>query len=344
MLLPTLALMRRIANPFLKYFVILFVACVSLPGCVPSGKGKRAASDSAVPVVRLDKLLASVPDMDEAEVDGMMSAYGAAVDFLFSILDKPVTDSTLMDYARSRAVTVFEPDIVRQLPELDSVERVLGDVRLNMQGYELLSMPEIYGIVSPYNQRIFMADSLMLVGLNHYLGPEYEGYKTFPDYQRRLKRIDRMPYDVVESLLVSAYPMHEKTEESVTVLEHMLYQGAVMMAMLDIVPDATERSVLGYDQTQYEWLLSHEAQLWQSMIGGGFLYDVSPAVADRIISESPSVSFIHPDAPGRIGRFIGLQIIRSYLAEYPDTEIDYLLSPDFYGNISTLAKSRYSPR
>lgn len=336
--------MRRIANQILKNFVMLSVACVSLFGCVQSDKAKIAASGTMVPIVRLDQVLASVPDMDASEVDSMISAYGDALDFLFGILDRPVTDSTLMAYARSRAVSVFEPDIVRLLSGLDSVEHVLGDVKLNLKGYERLSMPEAYGIVSPYNQRIFMADSLMLIGLNHYLGPEYEGYAAFPDYQRRLKRIDRLPYDVVEALLVSAYPMQGKTGEPSTVLEHMLYQGALLMAILDIVPDATEGSVAGYDQAQYEWALDHEAQLWKAMISGELLYDVSPAMADRILSDSPSVSFIHPDAPGRIGRFIGLRIIRSYLDRHPGTEIDYLLSPDFYGNISTLAKSGYSPR
>lgn len=348
MLLPTLALMRRIINIGLKCFLMPLALCPLWWAC---GSRSSDAAGAAVaeppvpiPIHRLDKALARFPALDAEERDSVLSDYAGAVGFLFGILDRPVTDSSVVAYAGSRAVQVFEPDIFRYLSPLDSVESVLGVMEGNMSGYDRLSMPAIYGIVSPYNQRVFMADSILLLGLNHYLGPDYEGYRAFPQYQRERKHVRRIPYDVAEACVARAYPMVHNAADGVTALERMLYEGSMLAVVLDLLPDASEADVLGYDKVGWDWAVDHEADLWRALISGKYLYSVSPAVADRMIGESPSTSFLLPGAPGRIGRFIGLRIAQSYMRRNPDTDPEFLLSPEFYGDISTLAQSGYAPR
>ena len=47
--------------------------------------------------------------------------------------------------------------------------------------------------------------------------------------------------------------------------------------------------------------------------------------------------------PGRALRYIGLQIVRSYVNGHKDVKLEYLLSPAFYNNANTLRDAAYTP-
>ena len=71
-----------------------------------------------------------------------------------------------------------------------------------------ITPPEIYSAVITYNQSIILADTVMLLGLNHYLGCDYEGYKHLDGYRRATKTAAaRLPYDIAESIIATAYPL-----------------------------------------------------------------------------------------------------------------------------------------
>ena len=55
----------------------------------------------------------------------------------------------------------------------------------------------IYGYVTPYMQSIVLVDSVMFVGLNHYLGENYPGYEGFEHYKRKLKQPNRIAIDAL---------------------------------------------------------------------------------------------------------------------------------------------------
>ena len=48
-------------------------------------------------------------------------------------------------------------------------------------------MCEIYSIVSPYKQSIYIADSTLLLALNHYLGAEHKVYDGFEEYIKKTR-------------------------------------------------------------------------------------------------------------------------------------------------------------
>lgn len=181
----------------------------------------------------------------------------------------------------------------------------------------------------------------MLIGLNHYLGADYQGYAGFDDYRRRLKRPDRIVYDVAEAVVASAYPFAGRADA--TVLSRMLYEGALMYALLKSVPGATEASVLGYDDAQMRWAEDNEARIWDAMVKRDMLYSTDPVLASKLLDTSAATLVIHPEAPGRIGRFMGLKIVESFIAHEPSVGIGEMLMPAFYESASTLKKAAYQP-
>lgn len=70
-----------------------------------------------------------------------------------------------------------------------------------------VKLPQIYSVVSPFNQSVFTVDTLMFLGLNHYLGAGFEPYAHFPDFIARRKVKERILPDVAEALVRRDYPL-----------------------------------------------------------------------------------------------------------------------------------------
>lgn len=298
----------------------------------------------AHPVHRLDRVLMDYrPDSGIRPDDSLYRP----LSFLAGILSSgsPV-DSVIAGYAASYGFTAFVAPVCERLPDLDSIECVLGKVDSNLAEYlPDVSLGEVYGIIFPYNQAIVQSDSIVLVALNHYLGADFEGYGYFEPYQRRTKSTRLLPYDLVEARLAYMYPeVAPDGDRPSSVLNAMLYHGAMTEAKMRLVPDATEGDALGYDAGQMQWAADNEANIWNALITRKLLYSTSIMDVERLMAPSPRTSIIHNDAPGRLGRYVGYRIVRSYMDKHPDTSLSYLLSPEFYNGTTTLIDAGYVPR
>jgi hypothetical protein len=311
-----------------------------------AGQQSMHDTDAAPQVIeRLDMAMAQYASLDDEARDSVRCAYDRPLSFLFALTERgAVTDSALCEYSRSRAVQMFAIAVDSALTSLDSVQHVLGVVQQRMSTLlPKARIASIYAIMSPYNQSVFTTDSLMLVGLNHYLGAEFSGYTYFEPYQRANKCIEQLPYDVVEAAVGSAYPMSD-VDDGLTVLNYLLYQGALVEAKMQLLPDATEADALGYSAEQLAWMQANEAPAWNALITRQLLYSPSELDAERLIAPAPSTAILHAEAPGRAGRYIGHRIVRSYLAANPQTTLEELLSATFYANKQTLIRAHYTPK
>lgn len=238
------------------------------------------------------------------------------------------------DYAGSPAVRAFSPIVRGQLPALDSVENVLGHALKGNDGIRLV------GVVSPYNQAVVThPDGYVFIALNHYLGadnPIYAG--RFAEYERQRKTLRRLPTDVMEAVLAQKYPA--EYGDSPTLLNHMLYRGALLRAVLELMPENTpEYTVLGMTEHDYNQCVANEAQIWRVLVEGKMLYSTDRTLIDRLLSPAPSSPLISADAPGQAVLFTALQI-----AKRSDYKAIELLKPEYYNNNQSLIDSQYAPR
>lgn len=241
-------------------------------------------------------------------------------------------------YSDSPATEAFAPIIQSELPELDSVELVLGSALHDFPDLKLVA------VVSPYNQSVMThPDGYVFIATNHYLGsdnPVYAG--RFAAYERQRKTLRRLPSDVLEAVLASKYP--PQYGSSPTLLNHMLYRGALLRAVLESMPEGTseassEATVLAMSDSDYAQCLAHEGEIWKALIDGQMLYSTDPALIDRLLAPAPSSPMISGDAPGQAALFTALQIAK----KSPRKGVD-LLTPEYYNNNQSLIDSQYAPR
>lgn len=333
-------------------YIIVCGMALSLISC-GGGSGSADSADSVdnavdtarrTAVERFDRFMRDYPVADSVACDSLMAVYQPAVGFMMRLTGSSDADSMMAQLAGSQVVAVFQPDVESRMGDLTDLEVSLGNLEYAFsKNLPSLRFPKrVFGIVTPYDQSLMIADTVMFIGLNHYLGADYEGYGGFDDYRRRMKTRSRLPYDVAEALVCTTFPFDDGNRP--TVASRMLYEGAVVKAVLDAVAGAAPADALGYTPQQYEWAESHEAELWHDLVGREMVYSIDPTVAERLVAPAPYTSVFSPESPGRIGRYIGLKLVESYLEKHPGVSVGDILSKRIYAGEGAVVDTGYSPK
>lgn len=317
------------------HFLPLILCLLLLNSC-----GSKGAEASAPPVeiTRLDRQLAA------GSFDDSLSR--SAAETLFALSGYGQLDSAkLALYQQHPSITAHIPAVQSSFADLTEVSASLGALKSNLaSSLPKIRFPHIYAIISPFNQSVILSDSLLYLGLNHYLGIDYEPYGYFPDYIVRRKIRERILPDISEALIRNAYPFAADSlpadQTLPSVLQHMLYEGAVLEAVMQ-TSSLSEREALGLTEQEYKWLEENERNIWQTLIERKYLFSTDPSLIRSLTSLTGSTPAIHPNAPGLVGRFIGHRITRAYLKQNPDTPLSALLSPSYYLSPETLQKASY---
>jgi len=84
-----------------------------------------------------------------------------------------------------------------------------------------------------------------------------------------------------------------------------------------VMPLATDAQKIGYLQEEIDWAEANDEQIWRFFIENELLYDTDKELERRFLDLAPFSKFalelIDKEAPSRIGRYIGWQIVRAYM-------------------------------
>lgn len=325
--------------------VILAILILATVSCKDNTRGIDDSA-TALPIERLDRLVYHYAEIDSTTRDNLIDSMSPGLDIYLRVAginsDSVDVESALTMLSASRPVNVFTPDVENRLNSIEDVEMSLGTAMRRIQS-ELpgIDTPHIYGIVSPYRQSVITADSVVLVALNLYLGRDYPGYAGFENYFRLTREPSRITYDVMEAIVASHYPTNN--DRAKTILSKMLYHGALVYAIMMSIPDADLSLALGMSGEDLEWSVDNESLIWDTIIRQELLYSSSEIDASKLLMPSPATPAIHPEAPGRVGRYIGYKIVKSYVDKHKSVTLKQLLTPDFYGETKTLIDAGYAP-
>ncbi|MCH5346489.1 MAG: hypothetical protein J1E63_05230 [Muribaculaceae bacterium] len=327
---------------------VLAIAMVSLVGCQKQ-TSETATSTENVPKAEIAPLYKQIEAFDlmpDTTRVAFIDSNREALEALSVIYNEDLTDSpTLRSLSQRPSTVIFSQAVDSLLPAatVDSVEIALGLAFANMnRELPQIPIPRLYGIIYPVKDRwILTVDDIMFIGLNHFLGAEFDGYNSMYNYQRLGKTPRRLPYNVIEALVATAYPF--QPGEQNTALTRMVYNGALTMAMQKIVDKASLAETLNMTDDQLRWADENEKQIWQKMVADQMIFSTDPAIGDRLTLPAPNTPIIHPDAPGRIGTYIGYRIVASYLKNNPEATLEQVLSPEFYASPGVLATAGYNP-
>ena len=191
-------------------------------------------------------------------------------------------------------------------------------------------MPSVFG----YENTIFIC-------LDMYMGKDYKQYAQAGMPKYIAARCDKkyMATDCFSKALVYKH-LPDKT--LVTLLDNMVFAGKKMLFTQTMFPNVPAQDILGYSKEQYNWAISHESSIWHYLIEKNLVYDKSDDVARRMVDEAPFTRDFGNNSPGRLGVFIGFQIIQSYMKTHPGTTLKDIMNMTDSQKI--LKESGYKPK
>ncbi len=330
---------------YLSAIIILVCAMFAVSCKNQSGNDAHRAS---VVVAPLQETLYTASQLDSTTAVSMLDSVIAAYPFEITAAMKvmgydSVSVKNIYELAHTPAVEIFAPAAIELAPDNASISSNVANIltAADDNGVDLTNY-RFATTVWGKPQSILFCDSVMIIGLNHYLGADYDGYRGMDEYRRASKTPEALPYDMAEALVATTLP-YIATDDASTI-NRMIYEGTLTEAKMRLVADADPASALGYTSEQYQSLLENEKWIWNKMITEGMVFDHDPTTALRLVSPAPVCSMISPECPGRVGRFIGYRIVRAYLDSHPETKLSELLSPDFYGVANPLIIIGYKPQ
>ena len=234
-------------------------------------------------------------------------------------------------------------NVNKKFPKIEPIENDLENLFKHLKYYfPKTQIPRVLGVINnvDYQSKTIYADSLLLVSLDTYLGADHPLYEGIPQYIRQEMDIKYLSSHVVNKF--AAYKIPPTNDR--TLLSQMIYFGKQIYLKDWVMPKSSDAQKMGYTEDQLQWLIENEVYMWQYFIEKQLLFNTDPSLFQRFIAPAPFSKFyleIDNESPGRVGVWLGWQIIKSYMKRYPETEINALLNLPAQ---TLFSKSNYKPR
>ena len=169
---------------------------------------------------------------------------------------------------------------------------------------------------TPY--RAIYTDSISFVALDNYLGKDHRFYQVFDQYMR----IDFEPEKISVDLANNFLQQHLKSANDRVFLSQIIDAGKILYGMDLLLPNKSDYLKIGYTPEQLDWCKVNEKQIWEYFVSKKILYDTDPKLYGRFIQQAPFSKFyldLDQESPGKVGVYIGWQIVKAYMKKNPVT-------------------------
>ncbi len=316
----------------MKYILPLF-ALVLLLGCNTKTRLEKEieAIDVEVKILRFDRefALASVADLPRLKHD---YAIFFPEQFHDSIWIGRMQD-TLQQQLNDAVVNVF--------PSEEIIENQLFPLFQHIAYYfpEFVA-PTVVTVISDvdYQNKAIVADTLLVLGLDTYLGANHDFYYAIKKYIAKNMKPSQIGPDVA-----TAYARQLITKPSQRdLLSQMIYFGKELYLKDAWLPDVPDAEKIGYTEEEMIWANENESDMWRYFVENELLFSTDVKLAARFINPAPFSKFyleIDNDSPGMTGRYLGWQIVRAYMNNNDVTVAQLMIkTPEEIYN-----KSKYKP-
>jgi hypothetical protein len=177
-------------------------------------------------------------------------------------------------------------------------------------------VPQVFTYVSglDVDNPVYFYDTAMAIGLDIFLGNDVVAYQKagLPKY-----KIDRFtPEHIVpQCMLAVSDNLVRVDEKRNTLLDQMVLAGKALYFLDVTLPDVKDENKIGYSVAQMEWSRKNESEIWAFIIEHQLLFSSDPLGVTKMMTDAPFTSGFATESPGRLGAYIGWQIVKEYMKE-----------------------------
>jgi len=235
-------------------------------------------------------------------------------------------DSIWVKRQRDSIQTLLHAEIKKAYPSLDPVKEELVSLYKHIKYYfPQIQDPHVVTVVNnvDYQSKTIFTDSLLIISLDTYLGSKNPLYEGIPKYIVQDMEFPYMTSHIIDELGNALV----KSPVNRTLLGQMIYYGKKLYLKDLMLSQTSDAIKISYSQEQVDWVHDNERYMWQYFIENELLYKTQSSLFLRFIEPAPFSKFyleIDNETPGKVGQWIGWQIVRSYMEKNPDTALEKL--------------------
>lgn len=184
--------------------------------------------------------------------------------------------------------------------------------------------PRVKTLVSGLDTDLLVTDTLIIVSLDFYLGA---GAKYRPGmYEYLLRQYEKN--NIVPScmLMYGIDRQYNHTDMSDrSVLADMIAYGKSYYFAKHMLPCTPDSVLMRYTAKEIEGSQKNQDLIWARLLEDKVLFETSHIVKQRYLGERPKTLEVGEECPGRIGQWVGWQIVNAYMKSNPDVTLPELM-------------------
>ena len=221
-----------------------------------------------------------------------------------------LADELLMIHQDSGMVELYQ-EVKAHFGDISDVkndlENAFAGIKFHYPNYKI---PTVYTFVSGFGSDLIVTEDLIVIGLDYYLPNDHKFQPVdLPQYiLKRYNKVHLVP--TVVTAISSQF--NETTLTDRSLLAEMIYYGKSYHFTKTILPCTPDELIIGYETEEIIGSYANEEMIWGHFIENELLFETNPFEIRKYTGEAPFTDVISPDAPGRIGRWIGWNIVDDY--------------------------------
>ncbi|MCX6250686.1 MAG: hypothetical protein NTX61_08040 [Bacteroidetes bacterium] len=264
--------------------------------------------------------------------------------FLGTDLSDPAQLQKMADYLTNERNVGFHQACEAKFKNLTNIENDLTNAFRHLKYYfPQAGIPRFYSYISggDYDNPVQMADSVVLIALDTYLGKDFKPYQAdgIPLYKTERMDKDHIVPDCMKALV---FPLITSNTQSINLLSQMVEAGKKLYFLDAMLPDVADKLKISYNDKQNDWITGSEAHVWAAIIENQMLYSTDNQVIRIFMSDGPFTPEFTKESPPRLGEWIGWQIVRGYMSRNGKVSLKELMVEKDAQKILTF--SGYKPK
>jgi hypothetical protein len=317
---------------------LLFSCDVDVEECVEVPE----ATEVSIVIEQLQDTLVNLKS--KADLVALFTREPAVRDYVFRRSEYP-GDSVFINEIYARLTNPHLDTLLmetrRVFGDLTGMEAEFKEAFSNLKYYyPEFRIPKIQTVISGLDTDIILTDSVIIVGLDFYLG---QGAKYRPKiYDYLLRKYDSN--DIVPSvmLIYGISDRFNKTDlNDKTVLADMVAYGKSFHFAKRMLPCTPDSVLISYSPTEMGGARRNQDLIWARFIESQVLYSTSHATKKEYLGERPITLQVGEKCPGRIGQWVGWEIVNKYHETHPNVTLPQLMQMADAERI--FKESRYRP-
>ncbi len=333
-----------------KRFILFLIVISVLTSCTKKNKFDIDVSNIEldIEIKRLDKEIFEIdPANIDEEVSNCIDKYGEFFE-LYNARVINLGNPYSKEYPNY--ITGFITDynmynvykkVIEIFPDIEYIENDINNAFKRYKYYfPERKIPAIYTFIGGFNQSIVVADSILGIGADKYLGGDCEFYDrlSIANYLQKNMNPENIPTDALRAWALTEFVYNDSIDNLVN---NMVYHGKILYFLDAMFPNSSDSLKIGFTSDQMRWCIKNEKQMWNYLIEKKLLFSTDYMTINKHINPAPFTSGYPKESPGRASVWLGWKIVKVYMERNSDITLKDLMLDDDYQKI--LSESRYEP-